>query len=297
MRPTKLTPCTVPNGGYVATIFQKVAAAHLASRKQPHTISAHWTFPSRTEAGIARLRVVEARVGRGTSVLHIGLHQHGLLPEAPFITADSQPQVVAYITQGNLDVESGVTLPTQWTLEHAPPKADLNQLSSGNEPNWERTRAFLMTRKSAINHLELYSRRRGHVLPTTHDFWICFANGDRFNQDSLGFIVDASPPLLTESFRPSSPNVPAPTGGFAFDQAFWYPTLTMTLDVKRKLPEDGVKWLRLRSTAKQIRNGRYDAEVMVFDEEGNLVALSNHCCMIVDFNRNLATRKTPETKI
>ena len=73
---------------------------------------------------------------------------------------------------------------------------------------------------------------------------------------------------------------------------FWYPTLLLNLDIKKALPEEGVDWLFVRTRAKQIRNGRYDLEVVVMDEVGDVVALSHHVCMILPASRNLAARNT-----
>lgn len=207
--------------------------------------------------------------------------------------------MAAYITNGNISAEQGVNLPTQWTLDHEPPKADLAKLATGEDPNWGRMHIPIMKRVPMLNHVEYYHRRGGHVLPATHDYWIRLAHrpDSRFLQTSLGFVADAGPPLLVESFRPATRDAPIPPGGFAFNKGFWYPTLTMTLDVRRALPDEGLEWLRLRVAAKEVSNGRYDAEVVMFDEEGNLVALSHHVAMAVDVERNYAKRDNPKGKI
>lgn len=206
--------------------------------------------------------------------------------------------MAAYITNGDISGESGVNLPTQWTLDLAPPEADLAKLVTGDDPNWERMHIPIMKRVPMLNHIEYYWRRGGHILPATHDYWIRFARRpDTFSNTSLGFVADAGPPLLVESFRPATRDAPIPPGGFAFNKGFWYPTLTMTLDVRRALPPEGLEWLRLRVAAKEVRNGRYDAEVIMFDEQGNLIALSHHVAMAVDVERNYAKRDNARGKI
>ena len=60
----------------------------------------------------------------------------------------------------------------------------------------------------------------------------------------------------------------------------------MGLEIKKSLPEDGVRWLFIRAQAKQIQGGRMDVEVLILDEGMDLVALSNHVCFIVDIARN-----------
>lgn len=52
-----------------------------------------------------------------------------------------------------------------------------------------------------------------------------------------------------------------------------------------------------RLQAKQIKNGRYDLEVVVWDEEDEIVALSHHVCFVVSAERNLAKRTTGGSKI
>lgn len=74
----------------------------------------------------------------------------------------------------------------------------------------------------------------------------------------------------------------------------WYPTLLLNLDIKKALPEEGVRWLFVRLQAKQIKNGRYDLEVLAMDTEGDLVALSHHVCFAVSAERNLAARRKVE---
>jgi acyl-CoA thioesterase FadM len=74
----------------------------------------------------------------------------------------------------------------------------------------------------------------------------------------------------------------------------------LNLDVKKALPEEGVKYLHVRLQAKQIKNGRFDLEIVVMDEGGELVALSHHVCFAVSAARNTAARRTVtagETKL
>lgn len=76
---------------------------------------------------------------------------------------------------------------------------------------------------------------------------------------------------------------------------FWYPTLLLNLEVKKVLPPEGVEWLFVRVRPKQIKNGRMDLEVVILDEGDNIVALSQHVCLILDAARNMAERKDKKT--
>lgn len=148
-----------------------------------------------------------------------------------------------------------------------------------------------------MSKLQYYVRRSGHALPTIQDYWTRLPNGERFTQESLGFLADSGPPLLIEAFRPSGPGEPIPEGGFPFETVFWYPTLTMTLDFRRKLPEEGVEWVMMRVVGKEVRNGRYDAEVLIFDERGEFLASSNNVAMVVDIKRNYGGKGKRQEKM
>jgi acyl-CoA thioesterase len=58
-------------------------------------------------------------------------------------------------------------------------------------------------------------------------------------------------------------------------------TLSMSTEIKKELPPDGVRWLYLRSEAKAIRNGRMDLEVLLFDQDMELVALSRQVAVLI----------------
>jgi len=59
-----------------------------------------------------------------------------------------------------------------------------------------------------------------------------------------------------------------------------YATMSMTTEIK-KVP-NGAKWLYMRSRANLIKNGRFDLEIHVVDESGDLVALCKHTAMVVE---------------
>ncbi|KND88662.1 hypothetical protein TOPH_06693 [Tolypocladium ophioglossoides CBS 100239] len=291
---------TVPHGGYVASVFLKVAKAYLAPRGQPDTFVGHWQFLSRTQAGPAVLRVDEAKPGRSLSVLHITLHQTGLLAAHPWLSPEEagRGEVAAYVTNRNMDDESGITLATGWGIPHAPPPvADLAALPLGKDPNWQHLYTWLMRRLPMMHNLEYYVPRSSHPTPATQDLWIRLAVGERFTNTAIGYVADAAAPLIPESYRAESRDGPVPPGRFERYTGLWYPTITMNLDIKKKLPAAGVEWLRLRVASRMIQDGRYDMELLVFDEQGDLVAIGHHVAMLVGMERNYANRgEVPRSK-
>jgi hypothetical protein len=136
-----------------------------------------------------------------------------------------------------------------------------------------------------------------------YDEWMCFRDpNERWTNESLGFLVDMFPQVC-EVFILNGEDQYSPKvfkGGVKGDKVktvpHWYPTLLLNLDVKKALPEEGVKFLFLRLQTKAIKNGRYDLEIVVMDEQDEVVALSHHVCFAVSAERNLAARKT-KTKL
>ncbi|KAF6817821.1 thioesterase family protein [Colletotrichum sojae] len=287
---------SVPNGGYVASVILRATSLHLTERGQPDAIHAHFEYVSRTEVGPAVLVVDEVKLGRGLSTLYITLYQHEVLTTAPWTTAASRRNVLAYVTNGRLSLEKGLTLKSGWDLTPPPKPVDFNLLLHGRDPHWvrrERLNARGRSFARAHTNLEHYAPREG-IRRGMADLWLRFNDGkQRFTNASLGYVADAYPTIV-EGWRPRRDEEQVP---FRSNEMFWYPTLALNLDVKRALPEEGAEWLFIRVLAKVIRNGRLDLEVIVLDGEGNVVALSSHVNMILSAERNLKERSYAKPKI
>lgn len=136
----------------------------------------------------------------------------------------------------------------------------------------------------------------GSPHPSIMDEWITpTSTEDRFTNMNLGFVADQWPQMV-ENYRPNSPhnshgivarairskNGTSTEADSGWRSPFWYPTLLMSIEFKKILPPQGVDWLFVRASAKQIKDGKMDVEVTILDENSELVALSNHFCFIVD---------------
>ncbi|KAJ5691344.1 thioesterase-like superfamily-domain-containing protein [Penicillium malachiteum] len=58
-------------------------------------------------------------------------------------------------------------------------------------------------------------------------------------------------------------------------------TLSMSTEIKRNLPVDGVRWLYLRTEVKRIVDGRMDMVILLCDEGLELIAVSQHVAQII----------------
>lgn len=78
-------------------------------------------------------------------------------------------------------------------------------------------------------------------------------------------------------------------------QPRWYTTVNMTVDVKRTLPKEGVKWLFTRMKTNEAVDGRLDVQGQIWDDRGNLIALAQYVWFVVETSRAVVTRAAKES--
>ena len=59
-------------------------------------------------------------------------------------------------------------------------------------------------------------------------------------------------------------------------------TICLSLDIRRD--PKGEEWLLQRTTMNECKDGRYDQEVKLYAESGELVASSTHSCLMIARN-------------
>ncbi|KAL2129557.1 hypothetical protein VTI74DRAFT_7606 [Chaetomium olivicolor] len=294
---------TVPNGGYVASCILNAASRHLEQAGQKDVLNAHFQFLNRSETGPAVIIIEDVKLGRQLSTLHATLYQRALLPNAPWITPGStRKEISVYLTMSDLSKEKGVSLPTAFTLQHpvaAPPRPDFAALKENRDLHWahlEFPGGSPLSYARCLRNTTYYDPRGGQPSKTIIDKWVRPASGEKWTASSLAFVSDCWP-YVVEAYRPTRKEAEEKTCRgesipFAPDTRFWYPTVVLNLEVKKALPEEGVEWLQLRIQSKQIKNGRFDLEVLLLDEQGDLVAISNHVNLVLGSERNTADRST-----
>jgi acyl-CoA thioesterase len=77
----------------------------------------------------------------------------------------------------------------------------------------------------------------------------------------------------------------------------FYMTINMGIEVKKNLPEEGVKWLFTRFRVKGVRDGRFDVGCEIWDREGELVAVSQQLWMVVEVDKNMMKKTGPMGKL
>lgn len=289
-----------------------VASKHMQSthskRGRRHVINLHLEFVRKTEVGIATFVVEDIKIGSRISNLHLTLLQKD---EG---SNETVAKVQGYIMVSDINAEDGVTLDTGYKLLPSPLPVSLTDLAQGKDSNYvRRGRDTLAHIRRAARHAEMNisrpERRPSDFPKAMTDQWVRFCPGGRkgkLTNDALGFVVDIFPQVvelynsqdLEEAIlgKDLSPEEAAELRKKAPPRkTFWYPTLNLNLDVKKALPEEGVDWLFVRIQANKIHNGRFDLQITVLDDQGDLVALSSHASLAMDMSRNTNKSKKPKT--
>lgn len=307
----------VPHGGYITSLFQSIASTHFKNtHPQQHGGSAdpftmHLTFLRRTSTGPAVFTVQDSKLGARTSTLHITLSQTE--------GGKQRDEVVAYITCTNLQAEEGLSSKTDWEIYPSvlPPRGgdrsgsfienrvDLQDLArEGADGIWSLAEVTFPAFRKASTHVEVYVPRLEGFTPGSEggwkhrrgmiEQWVRFApygKVGRWTDPTIGYLVDMFPMML-EGFDQLSPPSEKQAEGPAkkANARFWYPTVLLNVDIKKKLPPGGVEWLYARVQNRRIKNGRLDIDIVVLDQEGDVVAISNQVALVVSASRNSAAR-------
>ena len=201
----------------------------------------------------------------------------------------------------NMHAKHGPSYDTNHRLVPTAAPADVLKSSRSPENQWIKW-TFLWHAKSFFKpytHFHFYILSNGPPHHSFTDVWITPENNDDvFTTETLGCVADIWPQMV-ENHCPGSEwnttslvspalrgtqtsSIDADFGFGRHPQDFWYLTLSMTLEIKKLLPPQGVKWLFTRVQAKEIKNGRMDAEMTILDENSELLALSHHVCLVID---------------
>jgi hypothetical protein len=220
-------------------------------RNQPHTMTIHVEFTRRAQIGPARVAIKDVKLGRRLSTVHVSLIQN------------EKEVILGYITRVNFDIERGISINTGWELYPSPYGVDLPKLRDGGDDRWVEPYQGLRSHR----HVRTFTPSRGQFSTGMVDQWICWQReaeadtGPGFTNDTLGYVADVF--HVEEKFT-----------------TFSFATLSLSLDIRKALPSEGLEWLFMRTTMKQFKNGRVDAEMVIMDSLGELIAVSNHATLV-----------------
>ena len=170
----------------------------------------------------------------------------------------------------------------------------ISQLLDDSDPQWL-SWTYPWSPKSylkAATHIRWFTPVNGAQQPSIVNLWLTpVSHDDSFTNEMLASIADQWTPVL-ENYRSDSPFTTErlarateaddiTVGTDPNTPPFKYLTASMSLEVKKVLPPEGVRWLFLRAQTRKIEKGRFDAEMLIFNEKLDLMAISHQVCLIV----------------
>ncbi|KAL8785768.1 MAG: hypothetical protein Q9195_008511 [Heterodermia aff. obscurata] len=255
---------------------------------------------------------IEARVSQGGKLCLMGLVRYATDRFNPF--PSNRPghlrhwllDLNLHRSMGNFATINGISFPTAWSLSPKLAPASLTLLARDSDPGW--------LSYQCPWHPESYRRPQSYVKffvplhlrdPSFRDSWITPSDPSLvFRNEHLGFVGDMTLPILDnfcdgvgshtatiaacleqkrDRQNGTVPVADAESGAFATPLA--PVTLSLNMEIKKKLPGGGTRWLFSRCRAREIRNGRMDHEIVILDGEEQLVAVVQQVFQVFDLTK------------
>lgn len=289
------------------------ATKYSSKRHQPDLVTAQYSFADRCFVGPAIITVEDIKKGRNMSNLQVTVWQDAHLDAAPWIDrAHSRRALLATMVFADLGkLDAALSLPTAYQ-SHADlagtacPDPDFARLiQEDGDDHWMRSVPPPAEQRSGqyLPNKALYVPRTGVFTPGVLDMWARLATGERWTQHALPYAADFLPheldrylfhpdlKAMADEVRNSDKPKGGKSGKSSGNQAFWLATLAMNLETKDLLPLEGVEWLHVRMYSKHLAGGKFDQDVEVRDESGNLIMLAHSVFMALQFERTTKTKE------
>ena len=228
--------------------------------------------------------------------------QYYLLP------SNGNSPIISSLT--DLTKKVGITKPTGWELSPPPIPVLFEDLEADRDQNWICFHPPFSpgAPRNPLSYMKWHFPTKRAGLHTV-DHWVTpgWIDSDTqkpalWTDELIHFVVDNFIPLLYDLIEPDTVYKRLVAAGHlqrearaaGKDDRSWGPglkseettpviasSLSINTEIKRKLRDGGEKWLFMRATTKCLEDGRMDAEVILLDIEGRIVALSNHIGIVI----------------
>ncbi|KAL4880264.1 thioesterase-like superfamily-domain-containing protein [Aspergillus karnatakaensis] len=170
-------------------------------------------------------------------------------------------------------------------------------------PAWAKALQQLEIYNAGPQHLATVEERRVRLA----DQWLRFSPGGkvgRFTNEAVVYLMDIFP-IATDRMGALELSRLEKEGrvrdrsveGLRGEEVFRWSTLTMTIDLKTRLPPAGVEWLYTRVTNMSLRGGRADVQFVTLDQDGEVIVLSSQTMLAVDVARRFGRQQPSIEKL
>jgi hypothetical protein len=279
----------------VAAVIYSTASNYLttalAKYKQPDVFTLHVEYLRYCTTQTLDIDIIDLK--RGSSHCTIQLQ----------VSQEKQLKAVALITSTNFCQTLGPTSDTQWALNPSPTSIpDFHKILSNNPdskwvPGLTKGEVFPMGQRI----ISLYERG-GMQVDGLLDAWNRFP-GEKMQASHISFMCDFMPSMADtllrsdgmydgrsnlrkmEAWAGKNPGVVCElmtSLSEAANAKFSENTVSLDIEFKKRLPEDGLRWIFSRVVTKKLHGGRMDMDVTICDERMDLVCLSKQVVLVLD---------------
>ncbi|MCJ1312096.1 hypothetical protein MMC25_005770 [Agyrium rufum] len=278
---------SLAHGGLLASIVLSATQHHFRSTlsqvHHPDTFNLDLVFLRPAVEGVAMVTIRDVKLGSLISIVHCGLTQNGT------------ERVAGYVLNTSMAMAKGISLPTPVPISPESAPIDfVKAVADNSDSQWigYTVPYFPTSIIKPITHFQMFSPRQPSKEKNLTEVWLRFIDPQqRFETAMLGSIADhwhRMPENYLAQSKWNNVNLPAAASLAAttgsqlqgYTTSFMYPTLSLQLEVKKPLPPAGADWLLLRAQSHEIKNGRFDANIMILNESLEIVALSHQVCLI-----------------
>lgn len=286
------------HGGFTTSLIFSTVRTYFLSKypatPQPDPISSNVHFVQPAPRGRVVLTVTELSHGKRYSTVEVKLRN----PAGEICTT-------ATVIQGNLAAEYGPSIEVPPVMAaHEIPNRERDCDETQYPPLLLRlmpVSAKMRVLKRKEGKTQVWSRKGKDAL-NVKETWMQWQDpNQKLDVISLGNVCDTVSIDISLAQRwfarlfnkQTWQFLPAPLN---FDPAmsdlskYVFPTLCMSIEIKKD-PKNA-EWLFTEIVCHKIHNGRWDTDVRVLDEQGELVALSKHVSVMAEMTRTKASKIT-----
>ncbi|KAF2872286.1 thioesterase family protein [Massariosphaeria phaeospora] len=298
-------------GGCVASLLYSVAQAHftttLLAQRQPDVHTLHVAFLRPCTAQESTVKVVDLKVGKGSSSIQLHLIQRGETKCTAFATSTD----FAAALGPSANIPGGV-------LPALPPTPNFRRVEALEpDANW-------LPSKTVGGVLPLLKRMtflypvNGQTTDGIIDYWCAFDRPEKFVGIHLAVLSDVAPSMSDTLLRtggvfdahkiyklkketaektPGATTILRNSLEEAAKGQFWNTTLSIDMQFKCRLPEKDMAWTFTRVRTRMLQGGRMDLDLTICDEEQTLICLVRQVMLVLETERRFKKdRKQPTSQ-
>ncbi|KAK7949769.1 thioesterase family protein [Apiospora saccharicola] len=200
---------------------------------------------------------LDLKLDAATSTLRLELSQKGKL------------RVAAQATATNFDELAGPTVPSAWAFHPPPaPVPDFAKiLAHQPDEHWLPADCVPSLSDTLVNNHGLYDARRN------------FEKIQAAARENPG-----KPAVLTNSYRELAAS------------SVFNNTVTLDIEFKRRLREEGVQWTFTRAATRMLEAGRMDLDITICNEKMEYLCLARQVVLALDVSRSRESKGGAKSK-